>query len=64
MVARHILTCIKQAGSAPQDTISVYKLHDSDTFPSLKFYIQVAYTVPFSSCTCEKFLSILRHLQT
>uniref|UniRef100_A0A672RED2 DUF4371 domain-containing protein n=1 Tax=Sinocyclocheilus grahami TaxID=75366 RepID=A0A672RED2_SINGR len=53
-----------QAGAAPQDMISVYNLLDYDMFPSLKSVIQVALTVPFSSCSCERSFSALRRLHT
>uniref|UniRef100_A0A3B3QXG8 DUF4371 domain-containing protein n=1 Tax=Paramormyrops kingsleyae TaxID=1676925 RepID=A0A3B3QXG8_9TELE len=62
MIARHFLTRKTQAGAAPQDMISVYNLLDSDMFPSLKSVIQVALTVPVSSCTCERSFSVLRRL--
>ncbi|XP_067286713.1 zinc finger MYM-type protein 1-like [Pseudorasbora parva] len=62
MVARHFLTRKKQAGAAPQDMISVYNLLDSDMFLSLKSVIQVALTVPVSSCMCERSFSVLRRL--
>lgn len=55
IVARHFLTRKKQAGAAPQDIVSFYNLLDSEMFPSLKSVIQVALTVPVSSCSCEVF---------
>ncbi len=64
VIARHFLIRKKQAGAAPQDMISVYNLLDSDMFPSLKSVIQVALTVPVSSCTCERSFSALRRLHT
>lgn len=57
MVARHFLTCKKQAGADSQDMISVYNLLDSDMFPSLKSVIHFTLTVPVSSCMCERSFS-------
>lgn len=62
MVARHFLTRKKQAGAAPKDMVSLYNLLDSEMFPSLKSVIQVALTVPVSSCSCERSFSALSRL--
>ncbi|GAA6091999.1 zinc finger MYM-type protein 1-like [Tachysurus ichikawai] len=63
MVARHFLTRKKYTGAAPQDMVSLYNLLDSEMFPSLKSVIQVALTVPVSSCSCERSFSALRRLR-
>uniref|UniRef100_A0A3Q4GS89 HAT C-terminal dimerisation domain-containing protein n=1 Tax=Neolamprologus brichardi TaxID=32507 RepID=A0A3Q4GS89_NEOBR len=47
-----------------QNMLSVYNLLDSDMFLSLKATIQVALTVPVSSCSCERSFSALRRLHS
>lgn len=46
------------------DTATVFKLLDGDMFPSLKAVLQVALTIPVSSCSCERSFSALRRLHT
>ncbi len=46
------------------DTATVFKLLDGDMFPSLKAILQVALTIPVSSCSCERSFSALRRLHT
>lgn len=61
MVAKNFIKCKIQA--APQDMLTVYNLLDVDMFPSLKALVQVALTIPVSSC-CEQSFSVLQHLHT
>lgn len=44
--------------------LTAYKLLDSEMFPSLKAVMQVALTIPVSSCTCGRSFSALRRLYT
>lgn len=46
------------------DTATVFKLLDGDMFPSLKAVLQMALTIPVSSCSCERSFSALRRLHT
>ena len=46
------------------DILSVFKLLDSMMFPSLRAILQVALTIPVSSCSCERSFSALRRLHT
>lgn len=64
VVARNYLARKTEAGCAPQDMLAVHNLLDSDTYPSLKATIQVALTVPVSSCSCERSFSALRRLHS
>ncbi|XP_039858034.1 zinc finger MYM-type protein 1-like [Simochromis diagramma] len=64
LVARNFLTRKTEAGCPPKNMLSVYNLLDSDMFPSLKATIQVALTVPVSSCSCERSFSALRRLHS
>lgn len=63
MVAKNYLRRKREAG-AVQDMLTVYNLLDSDMFPSLKAIIQIALTIPVSSCSCERSFSALRRLHT
>ena len=54
----------KSEAGTVQDMLAVYKLLDSEMFPSLKAVMQVALTIPVSSCTCERSFSALRRLHT
>ena len=54
----------KSEAGTVQDMLAVYKLLDSEMFPSLKAVMQVALTIPVSSCTCEWSFSALRRLHT
>ena len=63
MVAKNFLKRKIEAGAA-QDMLAVYKLLDSEMFPSLKAVVQVALTIPVSSCACERSFSALRRLHT
>lgn len=62
LVTRNFLTQKTEAGCPPKNMLSVYNLLDSDMFPSLKATIQVALTVPVSSCSCERSFNALRRL--
>ncbi|KAJ8366209.1 hypothetical protein SKAU_G00150400 [Synaphobranchus kaupii] len=64
MVARNFLARKTEAGCPPQDMLAVHNFLDSDMFPSLKAIIQVALTVPVSSCSCERSFSALRRLHS
>ncbi|CAJ1066361.1 zinc finger MYM-type protein 1-like [Xyrichtys novacula] len=63
MVAKNFLVP-KSEGGAIQDMLTVYRLLDCDMFPSLKAVIQVALTIPFRSCSCERSFSALHQLHT
>lgn len=63
MVAKNYLRRKREAG-AVQDMLTVYNLLDSDMFPSLKAIIQLALTIPVSSCSYERSFSALRRLHT
>lgn len=63
IVAKNFLKRKSEAGTV-QDMLAVYKLLDSEMFPSLKAVMQVALTIPVSSCTCERSFSALRRLHT
>ena len=45
-------------------TSDVYHPLEKNMFPSLKSVLQVALTIPVSSCSCERSFSSLRRLQT
>uniref|UniRef100_A0A8C5ARY7 Zinc finger MYM-type protein 1-like n=1 Tax=Gadus morhua TaxID=8049 RepID=A0A8C5ARY7_GADMO len=62
LVAKSFLSR-KDPDSIP-DTLSVFKLLDSMMFPSLRAILQVALTIPVSSCSCERSFSALRRLHT
>uniref|UniRef100_A0A8C6LPH8 HAT C-terminal dimerisation domain-containing protein n=1 Tax=Nothobranchius furzeri TaxID=105023 RepID=A0A8C6LPH8_NOTFU len=64
LVARNFLSVKADAGHPPQDMLTVHNLLNSDMFPSLKEVLQVALTVPVSSCSCERSFSALRRLHT
>ena len=61
-VARNFLARKTEAGCGTGDMLSVHNLLDSEMFPTLKATIQVALTVPVSSCSCERSFSALRRL--
>ena len=63
-MASNFLARKTEAGCSPEDILSVHNLLDSDMFPSLKATIQVALTVPVSSCSCERSFSPLRRLHS
>ena len=44
--------------------LKFYQLLDGDMFPSLKKIVQVALTIPVTSCSCERSFSVLRRLKT
>lgn len=46
------------------DIESVFRLLDPMMFPSLRALLQVALTIPVSSCSCERSFSALRRLHT
>jgi hypothetical protein len=54
----------KQKTETISTTQDVYHLLDPQMFPSLKVVLQVALTIPVSSCSCERSFSMLRRLQT
>lgn len=62
IVAKNFLKRKSEAGTV-QDMLAVYKLLDAEMFPSLKAVMQVALTIPVSSCTCERSFSALRRLR-
>lgn len=62
LVARNFLARKTEAGCSLKDMLSVHNPLDSDMFPSLKATIQVALTVPVSSCSCERSFSALCQL--
>lgn len=64
LVARSFLARKADAGYTPQDILAVHNLLSADMFPSLKEVLQVALTVPVSSCSCERSFSALRQLHT
>lgn len=63
LVAKNYIGRRKEAGDIA-DTQTVYKLLDPQMFPSLKKIMQVALTLPVSSCSCERSFSVLRRLHT
>ncbi|KAG7172209.1 putative hAT family C-terminal dimerization region-containing protein 26 [Homarus americanus] len=63
LVAKNFLARKKETGTNP-DMLSVYRLLDSDMFPTLKTIIQVALIIPVSSCSCERSFSALSSLNT
>lgn len=63
LVARNFIQRRMEKEAVP-DTITVFKLLDQDMYPTLKAVIQVALTIPVSSCTCERSFSVLRRLHT
>ena len=63
-MARNFLARKTEAGCPPRDMIAVHNLLDSDMFPSLKAINQVGFTVPVSSCSCERSFSALRRLHS
>lgn len=64
LVAKNFLARKTEAGCPPQDMLAVHNLLDPDMFPSLRATIQVALTVPVSSCSCERSFSALRRLHS
>lgn len=63
IVAKTFLKHKSEAG-AVQDMLALYNLLDSEMFPSLKAVIQVALTIPVSSCRFERSFSTLHRLYT
>uniref|UniRef100_A0A8C6LXF4 DUF4371 domain-containing protein n=1 Tax=Nothobranchius furzeri TaxID=105023 RepID=A0A8C6LXF4_NOTFU len=57
LVARNFLAVKADAGHPPQEMLTVHNLLTSDMFPSLKEVLQVALTVPVSSCSCKRSFS-------
>jgi hypothetical protein len=57
LVARNFLARNREAGCPPKDILALHDLLDDDVFPSLKEIIQVALTIPVSSCSCERSFS-------
>uniref|UniRef100_A0A3Q2YX22 DUF4371 domain-containing protein n=1 Tax=Hippocampus comes TaxID=109280 RepID=A0A3Q2YX22_HIPCM len=64
LVAKNFLARKTETGCGPKDMLSVHNLLDSDMFPSLKSIIQVALTVPVSSCSCERSVSALHRVHS
>ncbi|RXM29873.1 Zinc finger MYM-type protein 1 [Acipenser ruthenus] len=64
LVARNFLARKREAGCPPKDMLAVHNLLDDDMFPSLKEIIQVALTIPVSSCSCERSFSALCRLHS
>uniref|UniRef100_A0A8C9XYC6 HAT C-terminal dimerisation domain-containing protein n=1 Tax=Sander lucioperca TaxID=283035 RepID=A0A8C9XYC6_SANLU len=64
LVAKNFLARKTEAGCPPQDMLAVHNLLDPDMFPSLRATIQIALTVPVSSCSCERSFSALRRLHS
>lgn len=62
LVAKSFLS--RKGPEAIPDILSVFKLLDPMMFPSLKVILQVALTIPVSSCSCERSFSALRRLHT
>ena len=52
----------KMETQALPDTASVHQLLDADMVPTLRPVIQVALTIPVSSCSCERSFNALRRL--
>nr|XP_054606904.1 zinc finger MYM-type protein 1-like [Nothobranchius furzeri] len=46
------------------DIATVFRILDREMFPTLKAVLQVALTIPISSCNCERSFSVLRRLHT
>ncbi|KAI2665704.1 Zinc finger MYM-type protein 1 [Labeo rohita] len=46
------------------DIVSVFRLLNTDMFPTLNSVFQVALTIPVRSCGCERSFSALRRLHT
>lgn len=62
-VAKKIIMRRMEKEEVP-DTATAFKLLIGDMFPSLKAVLQVALTIPESSCSCERSFSALRCLHT
>ncbi|KAI4802931.1 hypothetical protein KUCAC02_006498 [Chaenocephalus aceratus] len=63
LVAKHFFKRRLEKEKVP-DIATVFQIIDSDMFPTLKAALQVALTIPVSSCSCERSFSALRHLHT
>ena len=64
LLARNFLAWKREAGRPPKDMLAVHNLLYDDTFPSLKEIIQVALTIPVSSCSCERSFGAMRRLHS
>ena len=64
LVARNFLAWKRETGHPPKDILAVHNLLDDDTFPSVKEILQVALTIPVSSCSCERSFSALHQLHS
>lgn len=62
LVAKSFLS--RKGPEAIPDILSVFKLLDPMVFPSLKMILQVALTIPVSSCSCERSFGALCQLHT
>ncbi|KAI4817225.1 hypothetical protein KUCAC02_009501 [Chaenocephalus aceratus] len=63
LVAKHFFKRRLEKEKVP-DIATVFQIIDSDMFPTLKAVLQVALTIPVSSCSCERSFSALRRLHT
>jgi hypothetical protein len=55
---------LKRQTDTVLDILSVYRKLDNTMFPSLSKTLQIALTIPISSCSCERSFSALRRLRT
>ena len=51
-------------GTLPSSLAAVLPLIDKITFPNIYTALQIAATIPVTSCSCERSISVLRRLKT
>ena len=59
MKKRYIVMPADKRPSSPAQAIEEY---DEDIFPSISVLLKIAYTLPVTSCECERTASALRRL--
>lgn len=64
LVARSFFQISLEKEKKFPDIATVFQSLDRDMFPTLKAVLQVALTIPVSSCSCERSFSALRRLHT
>ena len=63
-VGKNYLQALQQKADKTFTMEQAYRLIDELTFPTLKTLIQLALTVPVTSCTCERSFSCMRRVKT